>query len=168
MHPVKLRQPMRRLFALALSTMLTLGFVPTADAGLAGLTPCVDSARFQQRAAAASTDQAKARFERYSEALCGDDGLPRLIVDGRWDHAGDFILPGIMFLYVAGCIGWAGREYLKAIRGAKDAVTKEIQIDISLAIKALGASAAWPVAAISELISGKLLESEGKVTVSPR
>ena len=73
-----------------------------------------------------------------------------------------------MFLYVAGCIGWAGREYLKAIRGAKDAVTKEIQIDIALAIKALGASAAWPVAAISELISGKLLESEGKVTVSPR
>ena len=56
MYPVKLRQPMRRLFALALSTMLTLGFVPTANAGLAGLTPCVDSARFQQRAAAASTD----------------------------------------------------------------------------------------------------------------
>ena len=159
---------MRRLFALALSILLALGLAPAANADLAGLTPCIDSARFQQRAAAASTSQAKARFERYSEALCGDDGLPRLIVDGRWSHAGDFILPGIMFLYIAGCIGWAGREYLKAIRGAKDAVTKEIQIDVSLAIRALGSSAVWPVAALGELVSGKLLESEGKVTVSPR
>ncbi|GCE64362.1 photosystem I reaction center subunit III (PsaF) [cyanobiont of Ornithocercus magnificus] len=159
---------MRRLFALTLSILLALGLAPAANADLAGLTPCIDSTRFQQRAAAASTSQAKARFERYSEALCGDDGLPHLIVDGRWDHAGDFVLPGIMFLYVAGCIGWSGREYLKAIRGAKDAVTKEIQIDVSLAIKALGSSAVWPVAALGELISGKLLESEGKVTVSPR
>ena len=24
-----------------------------------------------------------------------------------------------MFLYIAGCIGWSGREYLKATRGTK-------------------------------------------------
>ena len=69
----------------------------------------------------------------YSQASCGADGLPHLIVDGRLNHAGDFIIPGIAFLYIAGCIGWAGRNYLMAIRGSKDAAMKEIQIDLSLA-----------------------------------
>ncbi|MEB3105270.1 MAG: Photosystem I reaction center subunit III, partial [Cyanobacteriota bacterium] len=105
---------MRRLFAVVLSAFLLFGFAPMAKADVAGLTPCAQNARFQQRAAAAKTDQAKARFEAYGQALCGTDGLPHLIVDGRWSHAGDFMIPGVMFLYIAGCIGWAGREYLKA------------------------------------------------------
>ena len=103
----------------------------------------------------------------YSQASCGDDGLPHLIVDGRWSHAGDFVLPGIMFLYVAGCIGWAGREYLKATRG-KNAAMNEIQIDTSIALKSVLASATWPLAAFGEFTSGKLVESDDKVTVSPR
>ena len=78
---------MRRLFALALSALLVFGFAPVAKADVAGLTPCAESARFQQRASAAATPQAKARFEMYSEAVCGEDGLPHLIVDGRWSHA---------------------------------------------------------------------------------
>ena len=119
---------------------------PVAKADVAGLTPCSESARFQQRAAAATTPQAKARFEMYSQASCGEDGLPHLIVDGRWSHAGDFVYPGIMFLYVAGCIGWAGREYLKATRG-KTAAQYEIFIDRSIAIKSLLAAATWPLAA---------------------
>ena len=72
---------MRRLFALALSALLVFGFAPVAKADVAGLTPCAESARFQQRASAATTDQAKARFEMYSQAVCGEDGLPHLIVD---------------------------------------------------------------------------------------
>ncbi|NDD69348.1 MAG: Photosystem I reaction center subunit III, partial [Synechococcaceae bacterium WB9_4xC_028] len=104
----------------------------------------------------------------YSEAVCGDDGLPHLIVDGRWSHAGDFVYPGLMFLYIAGCIGWAGREYLKATRGTKEQYTKEIQIDLPLALKSCIAAATWPLAAFGELTSGKLLESDNKVTVSPR
>ena len=124
---------MRRLFAVLLSAFLLFGFVPVAHADIGGLTPCSESARFQQRAATASTPQAKARFAMYSQALCGADGLPHLIVDGRWSHAGDFIIPGIAFLYIAGCIGWAGRNYLKAIRNDKDAAMKEIQIDLPLA-----------------------------------
>ena len=159
---------MRRLFALALSALLVFGFAPVAKADVAGLTPCAESARFQQRASAAATPQAKARFEMYSEAVCGEDGLPHLIVDGRWSHAGDFVFPGLMFLYINGCIGWAGREYLKGTRGTKEQYTKEIQIDLSLALKSLLASAAWPVAAFGEFTSGKLLESDDKVTISPR
>ncbi len=165
---------MRRLFprlcAVLLSAFLLFGFAPVAkaDASVAGLTPCAESPRFQQRAAAAKTDQAKARFEMYSQALCGTDGLPHLIVDGRWSHAGDFLIPGIAFLYIAGCIGWAGRTYLMAIRGSKDATMREIQIDVPLAFKSTLAAATWPLAAIGEFTGKKLTESDDKITVSPR
>jgi len=165
---------MRRLFprlcAVLLSAFLLFGFAPVAraDASVAGLTPCAESSRFQQRAAAAKTDQAKARFQMYSQALCGTDGLPHLIVDGRWSHAGDFIIPGIAFLYIAGCIGWAGRTYLMAIRGSKDATMKEIQIDLPLAFKSTLAAATWPLAAFGELTGNKLTEADDKITVSPR
>jgi photosystem I subunit 3 len=165
---------MRRLFprlcAVLLSAFLLFGFAPVAkaDASVAGLTPCAESPRFQQRAAAAKTDQAKARFEMYSQALCGTDGLPHLIVDGRWSHAGDFLIPGIAFLYIAGCIGWAGRTYLMAIRGSKDATMKEIQIDLPLAFKSTLAAASWPLAAFGELTGKKLTEADHKITVSPR
>ena len=71
-----------------------------------------------------------------------------------------------MFLYIAGCIGWAGREYLKATRG-KNAAQYEIFIDRSIAIKSLLASATWPLAAFGEFTSGKLVEDDSKVTVSP-
>jgi photosystem I subunit 3 len=103
----------------------------------------------------------------YSQAVCGADGLPHLIVDGRWSHAGDFIIPGIAFLYIAGTIGWAGRSYIQAVRGDKDAAMKEIQIDLPLALKSTLGAATWPLAAFGELTSGKLLEDDSKVTVSP-
>ena len=51
-----------RFFALVASVFLLFGFAPTARADIGGLTPCSETPRFQQRAAAASTDQAKARF----------------------------------------------------------------------------------------------------------
>ena len=158
---------MRRLFAVLLSGFLIFGFAPLAHADVAGLTPCSESARFQARAKMAKTPQAEARFEMYSQALCGADGLPHLIVDGRWSHAGDFIIPGIAFLYIAGCIGWAGRGYLQATRG-KDANMKEIQIDLPIALKATLASASWPLAAFRELGTKQLTEDANKVTVSPR
>jgi photosystem I subunit 3 len=159
---------MRRLFAVVLSAFLLFGFASGAQADVGGLTPCSESARFQQRAAAAKTDQAKARFDMYSQALCGTDGLPHLIVDGRWSHAGDFIIPGIAFLYIAGTIGWAGRSYLQAIRNDKDATMKEIQIDLGLAFKSTLGAASWPLAAFKEFTGGQLVESDSKVTVSPR
>ena len=81
---------------------------------------------------------------------------------------GDFMIPGIAFLYIAGCIGWAGRNYLMAIRNDKDATTKEIQIDVALALKSTLEAATWPLAALKQLKSGELLEDDSKVTVSPR
>jgi photosystem I subunit 3 len=165
-----MRRLLPRLCAVLLSAFLLVGFAPVAraDASVAGLTPCAENPRFQQRAAAAQTDQAKARFAMYGQALCGTDGLPHLIVDGRWSHAGDFIIPGISFLYIAGCIGWAGRSYLMAIRGSKDATMKEIQIDLPLAFKSTLAAASWPLAAFGEFTGKKLTEADNKITVSPR
>ncbi|TGG85352.1 MAG: Photosystem I reaction center subunit III [Aphanocapsa feldmannii 277cV] len=158
---------MRRLFAVLLSAFLFFGFASSAHADVAGLTPCSENARFQERAATAATPQAEARFAMYGQALCGEEGLPRLIVDGRFSHAGDFAIPGVMFLYMAGWIGWAGRSYLKAIRG-KGAAGKEIQIDVTLALTCAVGAAAWPVAALGEYQSGSLIESDDKITVSPR
>ncbi|NQV09877.1 MAG: Photosystem I reaction center subunit III [Cyanobacteria bacterium] len=159
---------MRRLFALLISALLIIGFAPMAHADIAGLTPCAETPRFQERASAAATPQAKARFTNYGQALCGTDGLPRLIVDGRFSHAGDFLIPGLLFLYIAGTIGWAGRAYLIDIRGSKDATMREIQIDMPLAFKSTLAAAVWPLAAFNEFVSGKMIEADSKVTVSPR
>jgi hypothetical protein len=82
---------MRRLFAVALVVCLWFGFAPPASASLAGdnvsgLTPCGENAAFQQRAANASTEKAKARFDFYgnSSLLCGEDGLPHLVVEWRF------------------------------------------------------------------------------------
>jgi photosystem I subunit 3 len=165
-----MRRLLPRLCAVLLSAFLLFGLAPVAhaDASVAGLTPCAENPRFQQRAAAAKTPQAEARFQLYSQALCGTDGLPHLIVDGRWSHAGDFIIPGIAFLYIAGCIGWAGRNYLMAVRGGKDATMKEIQIDVPLALKSTIAAASWPLAAFKELTTKALTESGDHITVSPR
>ena len=71
--------------------------------------------KYNYRALQQQIDRTKARFDKYSrsELLCGADGLPHLIADGRPSHAGEFILPAIGFLYTTGWIGWAGRTYLQ-------------------------------------------------------
>jgi photosystem I subunit 3 len=161
---------MRRLLALALAFCLWFGFAPHASAATPGnnLTPCSENARFIQRASAATTAQAKARFDRYSQAVCGTDGLPRLIVDGRWDHAGDFTIPGLMFLYIAGWIGWAGRTYIRAVGKEKDALMKEVVLDLPLVVKCSLAGATWPLAAFQQFSSGDLTAKKSEITVSPR
>lgn len=161
---------MRRLFALVLSVFLYFGFTAPASADVAGLTPCGESAAFQARAAAASTPQAKQRFEFYgsSSLLCGEDGLPHLIADGRWSHAGEFLIPSILFLYIAGWIGWVGRAYLIKVRGEKKPEEKEIIIDVPLAFSIMLTGFAWPLAAFKEFASGELLEDDAKISVSPR
>ncbi|PSB14439.1 Photosystem I reaction center subunit III [filamentous cyanobacterium CCP2] len=161
---------MRRLFALILVVFLWFNFAPSASADVAGLTPCGESKAFAARAANARTDQAKARFEAYgnSNLLCGSDGLPHLVVDGRLSHAGEFLIPSILFLYIAGWIGWVGRSYLITVRGDKDPEMKEIIIDVPLAIKCMLSGFAWPLAAIRELTTGKLTVPDSQIPVSPR
>ncbi|MEM7065664.1 MAG: Photosystem I reaction center subunit III [Cyanobacteria bacterium P01_B01_bin.77] len=166
---------MRRLFALALVICLSFGFAAPASASLAGdnvagLTPCGESAAFQQRASAAKTDGAKARFDFYANStlLCGEDGLPHLVVDGDLSHLGEFVIPGILFLYIAGWIGWTGRSYLIESRSAKKPEEMEIIIDTGLAIKSSLAGAAWPLAALKDIASGAMFAKDDEITISPR
>jgi len=167
---------MRRLLALMLVIGLWLNFTPPAKALGAGLVPCGESPEFLQRAqtARASTDtrSAKDRFQYYvdNNALCGPEGLPRLIVDGRPGHLGDITLPGIAFLYIAGWIGWMGRSYIRAVKKIDGAApeSKELVIDVPLAIKCGLGGATWPVGAIKEFLSGELIAKDDEIPISPR
>lgn len=159
---------MRRLFALALILCLWVGFVPPAAADVAGLTPCADTPAFQQRAASARTTQAKERFQSYSQLLCGPEGYPHLVVDGRLSHAGEFLIPGLLFLYIAGLIGWAGRSYVIYARGTSEPEMNEIIIDVPRAVGIVAGSLLWPLAAVKEFLSGELTAKEEEIPVSPR
>lgn len=161
---------MRRLFALALVLGAWLSLVPQALADVAGLVPCSESAAFQQRAANATSAAAAARFEFYgsSSLLCGTDGLPHLIVDGDLSHMGEFIIPSLLFLYIAGWIGWVGRSYLISIRSGKNPEEKEIIIDVPLAVKCSLSGFAWPLLAFKDIASGEMFAKDNEITVSPR
>jgi len=157
---------MRRLFALVLMVFLWVGFTPSASADL--LTPCAETPAYQQRAAKASTEQAKLRFENYASLQCGPEGLPHLIVDGSLNHAGEFLIPSILFLYIAGWIGWVGRAYLRAVRNGKDPEMSEIIIDVPRALPLMLTGFAWPLAALKEFATGDLTAKEEEIPVSPR
>ena len=173
---------------------LPIAISPTmAKADIAGLTDCGQSEVFQKRLAKSvkklegrlkkyeeaspprlaiqqQIEQTKKRFERYgsSNILCGNDGLPHLITDGRWSHATEFILPSILFLYITGWIGWVGRKYLRYASGTENAFEKEIIVNVPVAIAIMNSGFLWPIEAWKEFTSGDLLASEEDITVSPR
>ncbi|OWY67207.1 Photosystem I reaction center subunit III [cyanobacterium TDX16] len=167
---------MRRLFALILVIGgLWFTFAPPAQAQQASLVRCSDSPAFVQRAQAARNTTAdpqsgEKRFERYAQAMCGPEGLPHLIVDGNLSRAGDFLIPSIMFLYIAGQIGWAGRAYLQATKKkyASETEIKEVIIDVPLAFQSMVSAFAWPLAAVKELLSGELTAKDEEIPISPR
>lgn len=164
---------MRKLLAFILILTLWFNFAPAASADApqpGGLVPCSESPAFKQRAKnfRDTLITGQERAARYSEAYCGPEGLPHLVVDGRLSRAGDFIIPSILFLYIAGWIGWVGRAYLIAIREEKDSEMKEIIIDVPLAVSKMLGGFLWPLAAIKELTSGELTAKETEIPVSPR
>lgn len=168
---------MRRLFALIVAICLWFNFVPNAlaQSNGPGLVLCSQSPAFQERAQAArnTTDDAASgakRFERYSQALCGPEGLPHLTgVDGRIDRAGDFLIPSILFLYIAGWIGWVGRAYLQKNKAeGGDVEWGEVKIDVSKALPIMLSGFTWPVAALQEFLSGKLTAKDEEIPISPR
>lgn len=57
-------------------------------------------------------------------------------------------IPTIGFLYVAGYIGYVGRQYIMAVKKAAKPIEKEIIIDVPLAIKLAWQGAGWPLATI--------------------
>ncbi|CAM9245629.1 unnamed protein product [Ectocarpus sp. 4 AP-2014] len=172
---------------------LTLSLPLASFADVAGLTKCSESVSFNKRlelsvkklegrvqkyepnsppalALEQQINRTKQRFNRYSnsELLCGKEGLPHLITDGRWDHAVEFMIPGMMFLYITGWIGWVGRSYLNTVSNTKNPTEKEIIIDVPLALKIMSSGFIWPISAWQEFTSGKFLAPDSEITVSPR
>jgi len=164
-----------------------------ASADIGGLTKCSESPAFQKRlttsvkkleqrvskyevdsppalALTQQIERTKSRFDKYSrsELLCGKDGLPHLIADGRWSHAAEFILPGFGFIYISGWIGWVGRKYIRSVSTSKNPSENEIIINVPLALKIMTTGFVWPLSAWEEFISGNLVVSKDKITVSPR
>ena len=171
--------------ALALSSILISAAPLPASADIAGLTPCKESKAFAKRekqsikklesslkkydpesapalAINATIEKTKKRFDNYGKfgLLCGSDGLPHLIVSGDQRHWGEFVTPGLLFLYIAGWIGWVGRSYLIAIREEKKPTQKEIIIDVPLASRLVFRGFIWPVAAYRELLNGELIAKD--------
>jgi photosystem I subunit 3 len=185
---------MRDVNLLSLLFAVLIALTPDqALADIGGLTKCSESPAFtkrlnasvkklEQRASQYEVDsppalalkqqieRTQARFDKYSrsELLCGTDGLPHLIADGRWSHAAEFILPGFGFIYISGWIGWVGRKYLRAVSKSANPSESEIIINVPLALKIMTTGYIWPVLAWQELISNELVAVSEEITVSPR
>ena len=185
---------MRRFNLISLLFLALLTLAPTtASADIGGLTKCSDSPAFTKRlngsvkkleqrlsqyevdsppalALKQQIERTQARFDKYSRSdlLCGTDGLPHLIADGRWSHAAEFIIPGFGFIYISGWIGWVGRKYVRAVSTTKNPAESEIIINVPLALKIMATGYIWPISAWQELISGDLIAPKDEVTVSPR
>ena len=185
---------MKRFNLIILCCLMLLTFTPSqALADIGGLTKCSDSPAFTKRlnssvkkleqriaqyeqdspsalALKQQIDRTQARFDKYgrSDLLCGTDGLPHLIADGRWSHAAEFILPGFGFIYISGWIGWVGRKYLRTISKTKNPAESEIIINVPLALKIMTTGYIWPLSAWEELISGELIAPNNEITISPR
>ena len=185
---------MKRFNFISLLFLALLTLTPTmASADIGGLTKCSDSPAFTKRlngsvkkleqrlsqyevdsppalALKQQIERTEARFDKYSRSdlLCGADGLPHLIADGRWSHAAEFIIPGFGFIYISGWIGWVGRKYVRAVSTTKNPAESEIIINVPLALKIMATGYIWPISAWQELISGDLIAPTDEVTVSPR
>lgn len=83
-------------------------------------------------------------------------------------HSSCLQIPTVGFLYIAGYIGYVGRDYIKSVKSEKKPTEKEIIIDVPFAIKLAFQGIGWPFRAIQELRAGTLTEDDSKITVSPR
>ena len=181
---------MRFFFSLIASVFLIIGFSPAAFAAkgpvlnadrasteytASALQKCSENPKFMERANSATAQKDITRFKRYGKALCGDDGLPHLIIGPPLEpfgallnrgHEGDLLIPGVLFIYIAGIIGWSGREYLIESKKTKDPSDLEIIIDLKLARKCLVKGAQWPLLANRQGRNGDLREKDKNITVN--
>lgn len=171
----------------------SFSYIPDVKAEYLNLTTCQDSKNFHKREISSikklenrlgyyeldSTEYksilkeiegVKQRFKLYenSELLCGKEGLPHLIVSGDLKHFQEFTIPGLLFLYIAGWIGWSGRKYLKYNSNQENSFENEIIINVPLALSIINSGFLWPIDIWKEFISGDLLAQDEDITVSPR
>ena len=186
-----------KIFKMLTITVLSgycfLGDLQPAKADYKSLTPCKESKPYQKRLKSSLkklenrlplyTPDSKehkflekeivatqTRFNKFADQgmLCGKEGLPRIIASGQWDRSNEFVIPGIIFLYITGWIGWVGRKYVRYASTTKDPFENEIIIDVPVALKFMNSGFLWPIEAWKEFVTGDLLASDDDVTVSPR
>jgi photosystem I subunit 3 len=183
-----------RIVSFFLLSLMFFNFNPQlANADFNNLTPCKESPAFQKRLNTevkklekrlkfytpesketkfliSEIEHTKSRFKRYgnSSLLCGKEGLPRIIASGQWDHANEFVVPGLLFLYITGWIGWVGRKYVQYAASTENSFENEIIINVPIALTIMTSGYLWPVEAWKQFTSGDLLASEDDITVSPR
>jgi photosystem I subunit 3 len=189
-----LKSMFSRILSFSILSLILFNVNPqSANAEFTNLTLCKDSPAFQKRLNAevkklenrlkfytpeskeakfliSEVEHTKSRFERYgnSSLLCGKEGLPRIIASGQWDHANEFVIPGILFLYITGWIGWVGRKYIQYTTTTDNAFENEIIINVPVALAIMTSGYLWPVEAWKQFTTGDLLASDDDVTVSPR
>ena len=191
----KIYSPIEKFKIFLTLSFFSLTFLNTqpAVADFNNLTPCKESPAFEKRlnssvkklenrlklytpeskeasSLSAQIESTKARFERYgnSNLLSGKEGLPRIIASGQWDRANEFVIPGLIFLYITGWIGWVGRKYLRYVSTSENSFENEIIINVPVAISIMNSGFLWPVEAWKEFSSGDLLAAEDDITKSPR
>jgi len=185
-------QKLKNFFCLSLFSFAFFNIEPV-NADFNNLTPCKSSPAFEKRLNSSvkklenrlklytpESKEAKflnqeivatkTRFERYanSNLLCGKEGLPRIIATGQWDRANEFVIPGIIFIYITGWIGWVGRKYLRYASTTENSFENEIIINVPVALGIMNSGFLWPIEAWKEFSSGDLLAAEEDVTKSPR
>lgn len=191
----KIYSPIEKFKVFLTLTFFSFSFlnIQPALADFNNLTPCKESPAFEKRLNSsvkklenrlklytpeskeasflnAEIEATKARFDRYgnSNLLCGKEGLPRIIATGQWDRANEFVIPGIIFLYITGWIGWVGRKYLRYVSTSENSFENEIIINVPVAISIMNSGFLWPVEAWKQFSSGDLLAAEDDITKSPR
>jgi photosystem I subunit 3 len=188
-----LKKSIQIFFSFFLSLLFSSVEIASAANGYSNLVPCKESAPFQKRfttsvkkletrlklyekdtkeylALVKKIDFTKKRFENYknSSLLCGKEGLPRIIASGDLAHSSEFIFPAIIFIYIAGWIGWVARKYVQWASLSENSFENEIIINIPIAISMANSGFLWPLDAWKELVSGKLIASQDDISVSPR
>jgi photosystem I subunit III len=183
-----------RIFLFSFFTFSLFSFsLKEAKADFKNLTPCKESPAFEKRLNSEvkklenrlkfyspeskeanvlihEIEATKARFFRYgnSNLLCGKEGFPRIIASGQWDHANEFVIPSILFLYITGWIGWVGRKYLNYASTTENSFENEIILNVPIALSIATSGFLWPIEAWKEFSSGKLVANQDEITVSPR
>jgi photosystem I subunit 3 len=191
---IKIKSLLIRILTVSFLSINLFSFnMDSAKAEFNNLTPCKESPAFDKRLSSEvkklenrlkfytpeskeakfliqEIEHTKSRFTRYknSNLLCGKEGLPRIIATGQWDHANEFVIPGILFLYITGWIGWAGRKYIQYARTTENSFENEIIINVPRALSIMISGYLWPVESWKEFVSGDLLASDEDITVSPR
>ena len=183
----------KRSLPVLLVMLLSFGSIQMVKAEFSTLQPCNESSAFQKQqvfslkklenrlklytpesreafALINKIESTKRRFKIYgnSTLLCGKEGLPRIIAGGSFNHANEFIFPGLLFIYISGWIGWVGRKYIREINKTSSDYESEIIINVPLAVSIMPLGFIWPLDAIKEFAAGELIAPDEDITVSPR